>query len=272
MSKWRPTTECIYVIGDIHGNYDCLDQILNRILPLRPDDQIVFLGDYIDRGPKSHKVLDKLVELVNEYGEQVTVLVGNHEWMFLASIGVFNVPPPSSPKIPTPLQVWITNGGTETIKGYCEVSGIADWKTFPIHRVIDIVPQSHIDLLTQKAYMYHEHEDYIFCHAGCDPTAPLDQQDDEIFLWDRSLYKCVVQNILRKKEMPWEKIVVTGHNYNGPIITPKYMMLDCSRHKKVLVVELNSMEGFYAFPGRTRMLRVELEETTRLPKYVTKNL
>lgn len=271
MSKWRPAPECIYVIPDIHGYYSALEQILNRILPLRPDDQLIFLGDYVDRGPHSHKVLDKLVELVAEYGDQVTVLMGNHEWLFLTGIGVIDVPSPT-PGVPHPLDVWMAHGGPQTIKGYCEAAGIEDYLSLPLHRMIDIVPQSHIDLLTKNTYKCYEHGDYIFCHAGCDPTYPLEEQDDDIFLWDRSLYRTALRCIHKQVEMPWEKTVVTGHNYNGPIISPKFMMLDCSHHKKLLTVELNSMEGFYAYPGRTRMLRADLEETTKLPTYVRRNI
>jgi serine/threonine protein phosphatase 1 len=275
MSKWRPAPECIYVIPDIHGHYSCLDQVLGRILPLRPNDQIVFLGDYVDRGPDSHKVIDKLVELTDEYDKQVTCLMGNHEWLFMASVGLTN--PITPPRMPSPLQIWLEHGGINTIQSYCDSIGCAnlgidDYRSFPIHRIKDIIPDKHKDFLFNKIYSSYEYDNYIFVHAGCDPTQSLDNQPNDILLWDRSLYNLALSCIVKGREMPWKKTVVTGHNYNGPIITPNFMMLDCSGRQRLLCTELNSMEGFYAFSGRTRMLRANLEETTKLPKYITKNL
>jgi len=133
MSKWRPAPECIYVIPDIHGYNDCLDQILSRILPLRPNDQLVFLGDYVDRGPDSDKVLDNLCDLTEKYGDQVTCIMGNHEWLFLASIGAIKVE--RNPLSTPPINVWLAHGGVNTIKSYCDRAGIEDYQTFQIHRI-----------------------------------------------------------------------------------------------------------------------------------------
>src|SRR5271157_3308563 len=87
MSKWRPSPACIFIIPDIHGHYSCLNLILKRILPLRIQDQLIFLGDYIDRGPNSNKVINKLIELKKLFPEQVVFLRGNHEELLLQSFG-----------------------------------------------------------------------------------------------------------------------------------------------------------------------------------------
>ena len=225
----------------------------------------------MDRGPESHKIIDRLIELTKEYGDQVTCIMGNHEWLFLASIGAIPSPP-VKPGLPTPLEVWLQHGGIQTIKGYCDSVGIDGWQTFPIHRMINIVPKEHVDFLMNETYKAYELGDYIFTHAGCEPDNPLDDQDEDIFLWDRSLYKTALRCIHHEYDMPWSKTVVCGHNYDGPIISEKYMMLDCSGKKALLVAELNSMEGFYAYPGRTRMLRANLEETTKIPKSMMKHM
>ncbi len=74
----------LYAIGDIHGEREMLEELLDR-LPLEPDDRLVFIGDYIDRGPDSKGVVDLLVEVARE--RACTFLLGNHESMFLDFIG-----------------------------------------------------------------------------------------------------------------------------------------------------------------------------------------
>lgn len=271
MSKFRPSPECIYVIPDIHGYNDCLEQILNRILPLRPKDSLIFLGDYVDRGPESHKVVQRLTELKDKYPDQVTFIMGNHEWLLLAAIDAIPSPPKNL-REPTPQHVWLSNGGIDTIRGYCMDVGIDDWQGVPLYDLQNIIPKHHIDFLINDTCKVYETEDYIFCHAGCDPDSPLDYQDDNIFLWDRSLYRTALNCIHYGYEIPWSKTVVTGHNYEGPIITDKYMMLDCSGKKKLLVVDLNSMDGFYAQQGKKRMVSANLQETKTISTYMKKYL
>ena len=70
-------------IGDIHGNFLALDNLLDYLAPyIRAEDTIVFLGDYIDRGPDSKKCIDRILSLRSYYHERVVTLLGNHEqWM-----------------------------------------------------------------------------------------------------------------------------------------------------------------------------------------------
>ncbi|HEU5393607.1 MAG TPA: metallophosphoesterase family protein, partial [Candidatus Methylomirabilis sp.] len=67
-----------YVIGDVHGCLTPLQRLLDKIGP-GPADELVFIGDYIDRGPQSREV----VELVRELPGRITLLIGNHEKMLL---------------------------------------------------------------------------------------------------------------------------------------------------------------------------------------------
>jgi len=72
-----------YAIGDIHGNLSALDDLLSRVVPeLQPADTLVFLGDYIDRGPDSRGCVESIVRLKEEADFSVVSLLGNHEqWM-----------------------------------------------------------------------------------------------------------------------------------------------------------------------------------------------
>ena len=69
----------VFAIGDIHGSYDLLEKVLDHWSP--EEEQLIFLGDYIDRGKDSLKVLNKVMELSKEY--HVITLSGNHEQIFL---------------------------------------------------------------------------------------------------------------------------------------------------------------------------------------------
>lgn len=78
-------TESCAFIGDIHGNIQALDGLLGILKPLRPE-LMVFLGDYVNRGPASRSVIERLLELREEAGQQVVTLAGNHELAMLDCI------------------------------------------------------------------------------------------------------------------------------------------------------------------------------------------
>lgn len=254
MSKWRPTEQnCIYVIPDIHGQLNQLNLILSRILPLRKSDggqdRLIFLGDYIDRRPESHKVLDRLIELKKKYKNQIIFLKGNHEEMFMDVL---------FPKKFTSddYLFWMKYGGDQTLIGYLERAGFSSQNpfTFQKNRIIDIVPKEHVEFI-KSCRSYYELENFIFVHGGCDPTQPLSGQDSESFLWDRSLFT-TIQTKLKDKPLPWEKIVVTGHNsgISRPVFRDKFLMLDDSGHDNLLVIEMRSRQTFVAKHKKQRLV------------------
>jgi serine/threonine protein phosphatase 1 len=267
MSKWRPTPGAIgaiYVIPDIHGHLEQLELICKRILPLRKSDggkdKLVFLGDYIDRGPDNYGVIEFLISLKKDYGDQIVFLRGNHEDLLLTALdrsghdsSVFEC---------SAYSMWIQNGGATTLKQYAEkkLGHSIDPYEFSKSRLSDVIPESHINFLLETEY-YHEHEDYIFVHGGCDPNKPLSEQNKIHMMWDRSLFQVVKKFVLSKTDLPWSKTVITGHNYHGPFINEKFMMLDCSVDKKLIIIELNSMEGFEAKLNKKRLVKCSFKET-----------
>ena len=257
MSKWRPSDNCLFVIPDIHGNYDCLRSICKRILPLRKQDKLIFLGDYIDRGPQSNKVIEYIIDLKEQFGDSVITLLGNHEWLMLAGIGEIEYNWQES-KV-SPYAVWVENGAMQTILSYMPSNSKIDLTTIR-SRIKDFIPDKHLKFLKEDLLIAYGYDKYIFVHAGCDPNQPLSYKYMETYIWDRTLYDTAKRIVGAGKEMPWEKIVVAGHNYNGPWISDKMFMLDMSGQKKLLVVELNSMEAFTASPGNVRLERINLFE------------
>ena len=268
MSKWRPSKEeCIYVIPDIHGNVQLLDLILDRILPLRKNDQIVFLGDYIDRHMDSPDVVDRIIELKKDYPGKINCLLGNHEDMLLKAMNMSN----------HELQLhqlfhyhkmWLNNGGIATLVGYFKRSDIDENPlTFPRFRISSIIPKEHIQFY-KELVPYYKYGKYIFVHGGMNPLETVEKHDQEILLWDRSLKDIVLAAIDRELELPWEDTIVTGHNYfpGAPIVHDKFMMLDCGSPSKLLVVELNSMEAFMANPQFNRLVKFDMIKTSKLLK------
>ena len=162
------------VIGDVHGHYDTLMKLLDAIAPSE-EDRVYFLGDLIDRGPKSAQV----VEFVKE--SDYTCLLGNHEQMVLEILGQGNIKGSA-------LQAWLYSGGYSTVNSYGE-DGISqdhmDWmRTLP----------THLDL-----------GDYWLVHAGVHPRLPIEKQTTEQFCWIREEFHGM--------EEPYfpNKIIVTGH-------------------------------------------------------------
>lgn len=252
MSRWRPAHACTYVIADLHGKFAALQAILNRILPLREQDRLIFLGDYIDRGDQSPEIIDKLIELKNNFGNRVIFLMGNHEWMLLSLLGELDI----YVDIANVDGVWLHNGGRETIQSYERYLTNKNINPRIRGRYIPNIPPSHIEFLS-KLKLYYEDSDYIFVHAGCDPNMNLDEQSANLLLWDRSLFNFCKESFEKERgfSLNWEKTVVCGHNCIGPFIREKYIMLDCTSYEKVCCLELNSMECFTTENKEKRMLR-----------------
>ncbi|MBK1834650.1 metallophosphoesterase family protein [Roseibacillus ishigakijimensis] len=146
-----------YVFGDIHGCLNSFNLLLKELSP-RAEDTIVTLGDYIDRGPCSKGVIDRLIALRQEL--TVITLRGNHEMMMQEAR---NGPPASS--------FWLLNGGIETLHSFYT-------------RSLAAIPPSYWDFFAQLA-PYHESESILFCHATPPPDKAAADCDEEELLWLR---------------------------------------------------------------------------------------
>ncbi|MBT3350281.1 MAG: serine/threonine protein phosphatase [Nitrospinaceae bacterium] len=153
----------LYAIGDIHGQRGMLDMLIEKV-PLEKDDEIVFIGDYIDRGPDSRGVVDAVLEFKLNY-PNTTCLRGNHEDMFLDYI---------KDEKKYPKGIFTMNGGIETLHSY----GI-DPRVGPPK-----VPPLHMDFFESLGYR-HESGGFLFVHAGVQPGVPLDAQVDKDLIWIR---------------------------------------------------------------------------------------
>ncbi|MDR2302839.1 MAG: serine/threonine protein phosphatase [Deltaproteobacteria bacterium] len=167
----------IFAIGDIHGCRVKLDELLAKI-DWRPQnhEKLIFLGDYIDRGPDSYGVVEKVMELKNRWQGRVVALKGNHEQMFMNFY------------MGRELLPLTTNGTSFTIKSY---------------KNHEPFPPAHVDFYNDLV-LYHETDRHIFVHAGLRPGVALSNQTEDDFLWIRD-------DFLNFHHYDFGKTVVYGH-------------------------------------------------------------
>ncbi|MEL6530091.1 MAG: metallophosphoesterase family protein [Pseudomonadota bacterium] len=185
-----------YVIGDIHGRLDLFNALIDAI---EDDDsqrpgaktEIILLGDLVDRGPDSAGVIARTREWQKQ--RTVRVLAGNHEEMFLEAF-----------EKPDVLRHFLKHGGRETIMSY----GISkkQFNAMTLEELFamlpQIVPQSERDYIGAFEEMIVA-GDYLFVHAGIDPSVPIEAQKRSDMLWIRDRFL--------SHDGPLEKVVVHGH-------------------------------------------------------------
>ncbi|MEQ8935084.1 MAG: metallophosphoesterase family protein, partial [Amphiplicatus sp.] len=186
----------LYAVGDIHGCAGQLDALLTQI-QAEPaeglEKRIVFLGDYVDRGPDSRSVIDRLVAVRQEQ-PQTVFLKGNHE---AAMLDFLNAPDAEAS--------WLNWGGAETLQSY----GITQIFNREPHLVAaefaDHLPAAHCAFF-DGLELYSVAADYLFVHAGVRPGVPLEAQEERDLLWIRGEF----HNALPERRP--EKFVVHGHH------------------------------------------------------------
>lgn len=143
-----------FVIGDIHGCAKALRGLIDALAP-QSGDELIFLGDYVDRGPNSRDVIEQLIELRSRC--RVVLLRGNHEIM-LAGVVFRDLDP----------TVWLGSGGNATVASYG-----GDIRKMPEH---------HRSFL-KSLRPHYETSDSIFVHASYESHLSMDCQDDSVIYW-----------------------------------------------------------------------------------------
>jgi serine/threonine protein phosphatase 1 len=174
-----------YVIGDIHG---CREELVRLVesLPLAPSDQIIFLGDYVDRGPDSRGVIDYLIQLEQKSANELIFLKGNHEDMFLSYLG----------RAGRFGEAFLFNGGGLTLASYGLSERARGASALPA------IPQSHLQFL-ERLRLYHLAEPFLCVHGGIHPLKRFEEQSEEEVLWIRDEF------IFNRHLLPYT--VIFGH-------------------------------------------------------------
>ena len=155
----------LFAIGDVHGCPDELDVMLGAVKPAS-GDTVVFVGDYVDRGPSARAVVDLLLDLERGPAE-IVFLKGNHEDMMLSFLGLPGHYGDS----------FLMNGGVATLESY----GL---KEADLSEAKDRIPEHHLAFYRNLAVSYLR-PPYLFVHAGILPTRQLEEQQTEDMLWIR---------------------------------------------------------------------------------------
>lgn len=202
----------LIAIGDVHGCAKSLAALIDRLAPTE-DDHLVFVGDYVDRGPDSKGVIDRLFEI--DLMSRCTFLRGNHESLMLDYLdhGEF--------------ELWRMNGGLPTLESYRASKEKIE------------IPESHVDFL-RETKLYYEDPDFFFVHAGLRPdisvSKNVERADERVFLWERGH--------LNARALAWEKPVVCGHTpHSEPINKEMLIMIDtgCVYHTHPMLGHLTAV-------------------------------
>jgi serine/threonine protein phosphatase 1 len=162
------------IIGDVHGHFDSLVRLLDTIAP-GSDDQVYFLGDLIDRGPDSAKVVEFAIK------SGYFCLRGNHEQMLLDVLG-------NGQQISSQIfQNWLYSGGHATLASYDRN-----------------IPQDHIDWI-KSLPLYLDLGNIWLVHAGVHPRLTLEEQTADQFCWIRDEFLSMTQPYFK------DKLIIVGH-------------------------------------------------------------
>lgn len=218
-------------IGDIHGGYKALIQILERA-EVTPNDKLIFLGDYVDGWGESAQVIDCLIELSKK--NQCVFIKGNHDvWceQWLAS-GVEN-------------RIWLMHGGTETIESY------RNYKTEEKYQ--------HLDFFEGMPLYYIDDANKLFLHAGFASIHGVEREiHKNTFYTDRTLWEMALtmdKRIKSHSELYPNRLKHYDEIYIGHTPTIRY-----HKHKPMNAANVWNVDTGAAFTGKLSALDINTKE------------
>jgi serine/threonine protein phosphatase 1 len=176
--------------GDIHGCSTALDALLNVVRPV-PGDRLIFLGDYVDRGPDTAGVIERMLLLQQSLG--AICLRGNHEVMMTRAR-----------RDRSERKNWLSVGGVQAMASYGGQE----------------IPEEHWQFLEEKLLNYYETETHIFVHANLYAELPLQDQPDDMLFWE--FLKGPIRHVSGKR-------VICGHTSQKsgvPLVYPTTVCID----------------------------------------------
>lgn len=182
------------LISDIHGELEMFEDLLEKVQYNADTDELVLLGDYIDRGPSPRGVIEKTIELKNAGAK---VLMGNHEQIMLDVFEKENS---------YDWDFWLhTAGGVATMNSYGfdeeSLKQAGDLENFSLQPFFTDKIIEHLEFIRHLDTMI-EKDHYVFVHAGVDPGLPLEKNTSSEFLWIRDEFH---------RDYAGDKTVVFGH-------------------------------------------------------------
>jgi serine/threonine protein phosphatase 1 len=174
-------------IGDVHGQLAALIELFVQI-EQTGWDRLVFLGDYIDRGPDSKGTIDFIRSLQDVHGsDKVVAIKGNHEDMCLHAFEQYDY---NDRELGA---AFYYNGGDKTLESFKEDCNDNRGRN---------IPQEYLDWMKALPVRYEDGNAH-YIHGGALPGLPIDEQEDYDLLWERDTFL--------KSEYMWDKVVIHGH-------------------------------------------------------------
>ena len=215
-----------YVIADIHGRVHAFKEVMARAKFDYANDRLINLGDTCDGGRFTKQCIDELLKITHRVDVQ-----GNHcQWVlnwFLTGIE---------------LPVWVNQGGYATMESYD-----FDRKN---------VPESHVTLLKNAIPYYVDEKNRIYVHGGFNPKVPIENQNPEFIMWDRTLIK-----FAQKRTVPQYDHVFVGHtttqlikrNATTPLTFNNLTMCDCGGgwNGRLAMINVDDLDEFYVSETQT---------------------
>lgn len=224
-----PEGRFVVAVGDTHGRLDLLDRLWPQIEDLARQSAarertIVFLGDYIDRGPQSRELVDRL--LAGFSGFEAIFLKGNHDDTLLQFLNDPNLG-----------EVWRNFGGLETLKSYGIEHRLGSSWGQTRAELLQRLPSEHLRFF-QTLRLHYACGDYLFVHAGVRPGLLLEHQSERDLLWIRDEFL--------DSSMSFGRIVVHGHTpEKEPVVRANRIGIDTGAYMTGVLTAL-------VLEGRTR--------------------
>ncbi len=217
-----------FVIGDVHGCFKTLKQLVSMELRVNPEDEVYFLGDYIDRGPFSREVLDYIIDLKWQ-GYKIFPLCGNHENMLIRAL-----------EDERALDIWFRNGAEFTLKSF----GLSPDRNWGYENLAQ-VPPHYITFMRSLPY-YYELDNYILVHAGLNFRRENVFEDTDSMLW--------IRDFKYDEQKAKGKVIVHGHT---PM--PAISLKNNLRRKESKVLNLDAGCVYSHLPGYGYLMAMDLD-------------
>ena len=213
----------VFVIGDIHGQIGMLTRLMDKI-PWRPEkDALIFLGDYVDRGPNSRGVVDYILSLTRNYS-RISCIMGNHEGMLLNYLSGIKQ------------NLYLSNGGFATLKAY----------RIEMHPGTALtenkIPRDHM-VFYRSLKPYIELKHHYLVHAGFRPGVPMADQTETDMMWIREPFI--------SSNFDFGKKIVFGHTpFPEPLVMANKIGLDtgAAYGRRLCCLELPAEKFYFSGP------------------------
>jgi serine/threonine protein phosphatase 1 len=237
-----------FAIGDIHGNFAALDDLLGQVRHVASEhDVVVFLGDYIDRGPGTKDCIDAVLGFQRATPAEVVCLCGNHEdWLlqtlrdpychsWLVGMAAFPTIRSYSVDAERALGDAIAAAGAEVIIGRCRL---------PYEVFFDCVPAEHIRFF-ESLRPYYEGTDAVYAHGGLDPRVrSLGEQTRDAFIWGPNGFPRAYEGLETVVYGHWNNAVLDADGWPTPAIFGRTIGIDTISHGVLTAIRMPDRQIF----------------------------